>query len=184
MPANPPLFAKYRLPHHAIGEGRDRQPHGAPGRKPTPLLSIGRARVSFVHFAPALARWPAWPAPAQQLFCERAYACLTPALLPAAEQKHCIQTPVSEAPRDGTKRLVVRALFTRDLRAPFFLLPSLITCPCKEAAPIQMRVGYSHATRRAWLSPPDGPQCSVGRKMASRLLLLTRGAGHDCASCC
>lgn len=40
-----------------------------------------------------------------------------------------------------------------------------------------MRVGYSHATRRAWLSPPDGPQCSVGRKVVSRLLLLTRPEG-------
>lgn len=62
----------------------------------------------------------------------------------------------------------------------FFFRRHHLTCPCKEAARIQMRVGYSHATRRAWLSPPDGPQCSVGRKTVSRLLLLllSKGAGQ------
>lgn len=69
-----------------------------------------------------------------------------------------IQTPVSGAPGDGTKGLVVRALFTTICARRYFLLflGHLLFLVSQDPAS-RLGVGYSHATRRAWLSPPRPP---------------------------
>lgn len=117
LPCPPSPLRQYRLPHHhAIGEGRNRQTHGTPGRisPPSALLfcTLGPwpATNLYTLRQPALAirprcqnlRRPGQPGAAVVSFF-LFFFLLTPVLLPAAEQTRAFRRRFQTLPEMGSK---------------------------------------------------------------------------------